>query len=251
MLVIVVAFAAFSGSVVQSMIGFAAGGVAVPILLWYGVGGPEAIIFATSAATVQAITGLIKDWQYRPPVREFVLPIVLRYAFMPLGLLCLIWIDASGKTVMRQFVGGSLLVFIALMLIFRNGDKKRLHPFWTVGAFSSSGFFVGSIGIGGPPQALWTLAKGWTKETRGAFLYTTGLAMIPVQIAVFGVKFGDRILVPAGLGLLMSVIVVPVGTKLGYFIRNRIPERGSKIVVTVAIACIALVSLLAPLISRT
>src|SRR5882724_8979973 len=93
---VVVSLVLFFSSIVLGAVGFAAGLFGIPLLVMSGVSFPDAVAISVVAAAPQ---NLIPTWQLRREIdfRRALRPMLIRYAFMPLGVFTLWLIGQSSK----------------------------------------------------------------------------------------------------------------------------------------------------------
>lgn len=193
------------GIFVQSAAGFAAGLLIVPSLLWCGFSIPEAQASLLVATIPQNLWGVYK---FHPHVqrRELVVPGILRLSWLPIGMAILSLLDTLSAIVLRQIVGGILLVVTLLIVIIQPRPRDHVHRGWTFTAFSLSGLLQGLVGMGGPAMVLWVQAHDWdTRRIRG-FLFSMYLISLAPAMIFLALFFGERIVSPA----LTTVLLIPL-----------------------------------------
>ena len=193
------------GIFIQSAAGFAAGLFMIPALLWIGYSIPEAQSSLLVATIPQNLWGV---WSFRDAIepRKVALPGMMRIAFLPLGVLVLRTFESFSLVTIRQFVGGVVLAFILVIMVFRPRPRKELHFGWMWLAFPISGFLQGLVGMGGPPMVFWVQAHAWdTRRTRGFLFAMYLVSLLPAIGFLYGV-FGSIIVKPA----ILTAILIPL-----------------------------------------
>ena len=62
--------------------------------------------------------------------------------------------------------------------------------------------------MGGPPLVLWVMAHDWTTEKTRGFLFASFMCLVPVQLALLYLSFGQDSLRGALMGLALSPAVL-------------------------------------------
>src|SRR3954469_817081 len=126
---VTVSLVLFFSSVVLGAVGFAAGLFGIPLLVLSGISFSDAVAMSLVAAAPQ---NLIPAWQLRREIdfRRALRPMLIRYAFMPLGV-CTLWLIGQGnKDTASQIVGCVVLGIVMLQKLWRVQPQPRLHPAW-------------------------------------------------------------------------------------------------------------------------
>ncbi len=211
----------FVSAVVQGSVGFAAGMIGVPMFLLFGIELPEAVAFALVSSVVSNFSGA---WQMRKDFvwQEAWLPMLLRLAAQPLGIVTLMW-AAQYKDFASQLVGIVLLALLGVQQLWKVEPQKSLHPLWMWIAMPLSGYFFGLCSMGGPPLVMWVAAHRWSPAKMRAFMFFVfGSGLIPQAIWLC-VSGGQRAVNAILLGSL-AVPILLLGAQLGLFIGHRLPE---------------------------
>lgn len=233
-----------ASSILQGTVGFSSGLFGIPLFLLVGIPLPQAVAISLVASAVQNITGA---WQLRRELdlRRAWRPMLIRYATLPLGVWALSWIGRDSQDAASQLVGVVILAILALQWSLRIAPRPHVSAAWEWLAMSTAGFLLGLCGMGGPPMVLWIMAHDWPL-TRGRallfFLFATG---IPPQALLLWLFFGTPIL-QAMLLALLAVPVLLVGIHIGLAFARQIPDRAARILATLLLAAIAVVSIAAP-----
>ena len=227
------------GIFVQSAAGFAAGLLIVPALLWTGFSIPEAQVSLLVATIPQNFWGV---YQFREQIepRKIAGPAILRLLFLPVGMSLLVTMETLPTGLLRQTVGGILLLITSMIIVLRPIPKERLHFGWGLLAFSASGFLQGLVGMGGPAMVLWVQAHRWdTKQSRG-FLFSMYLISLAPAIASLWFFFGSRIIGPgltAAILIPLLLAVTSLGLRAGTWLgRERLRNLTLALLVLVGLA---------------
>lgn len=205
------------GAIVQSVIGFGMGVVAIPLLVWGGWSLPEAIGIVIPNVLLQTA---LNCWQNRDhlPWQDVGVLFVFRLVFLPIGIFTLRYISDSGEQLTRQLLGVGLIGMLILQQMTRNRSINLRGPVGTFLAGSSSGFLAGLLGMGGPPLVFWAMGQNWPTERQRAFLWLTFLFIVPLQLIMMGVTFGRQLTDAMVIGFAVSPMVLIIawwGARIG------------------------------------
>ncbi|MBL8891822.1 MAG: sulfite exporter TauE/SafE family protein [Planctomycetaceae bacterium] len=210
------------GILIQASSGFAAGLLAVPVLLLSGAFAvPEAQAAILVSTTPQNLFGV---WSFRQEIhwRDLLFPAILRLTGLPIGALILYQAEALPREAIHQGVGAGVVAIAVAMLILRPTPRASVSQAYSIPAFFFSGVMQGLIGMGGPLMVFWVQAHDWsTKRSRGFLFSMYLISLVPAYLTLYLV-FGNRIFPP----MLTTVVLVPwllvvtwfglkLGTKLG------------------------------------
>jgi uncharacterized protein len=201
-----------AGIFVQAAAGFAAGLVIVPALLWFGYSIPAAQCSLLVATIPQNIWGV---WSLRESIepKKVVWPGVGRVLFLPTGIVVLQWMEYVDQGTVRQLVGLIVLMVTLAIIFVKPTPREHLHPAWAFIAFPLSGFFQGLVGMGGPPMVFWVQAHDWSTEKTRSFLFMMYLVSIFPALAFLYLAFGDEVIEPG----LLALVMIPVLWVVTYF----------------------------------
>jgi len=209
------------GVFIQSAAAFAAGLVIIPLMAYAGYGLPEGQTVMLVATIPQNILGLYQ-FRQRLDFRELAVPAALRTVAFPLGLAGLYFVDGLPLSLVKQVMGGVILLCVALLCLMKPNKSEKIHIGWTSLAFLSSGFFAGLTGTGGPMMVLWVQAHRWSTERTRAFLFAMYLIYTGPALVILWWTFGNRIvdaitsvIVLSPFLLLFSNLGLRFGTWLG------------------------------------
>lgn len=227
------------------MIGFAAAMFGIPLLMLCGFEMPEAQVIVITAMLPQNIVAV---WQLRRELnwREWIFPALVRIAFLPLGVLIMGWMQEEAKPLLRQLVGGVMLMATAMQWMTKGDQKTEGSTPWMVGTFSLSGFLQGLCGMSGAPMVLWCYARPWSANKIRAFLFTVYLTSFLPQWLMLAGRFG-KVIPAAGLRTVMALPVVLLGTFAGLKLATYIPENAARPISYTVLLVLAAMELLHPL----
>lgn len=233
------------GGVIQSTTGFGFGLFAIPLLLFMNISFPETIIMVIVGSAIQkaiATTHLRRYiiWKELYPLMG------VGFLILPLGIYLMFRVSGLDHTLIKQIMGGCILVLLLVLLKRIVRSKGEGTPVWGFIAAFFSGFLNGFANIGGPPMVLWVLSKNWPNERMRGTLLAFSLAFVPAQIVIMSAVFGSVIF----LGLLRGFLLCPLvllGTYLGLKIGENFSEKRLKKIMQFLLFCIAISLILSPL----
>jgi len=238
----------FASSVVQGAVGFAAGLFGIPLLMLSGASFPDAVAISLVAAAPQNI---IPAWQLRREIdfRRALRPMLIRYAWLPVGVFALFLVGQARKEMASQIVGIIVLAIVTVQRAWRAQPQERLHPAWEWLAFGLGGFLLGFCGMGGPPMVLWVLAHDWPmNRARGFlfFIFATGLVPQGLLLWLF---FGTEVLDAMLLGA-ATLPAVLLGLWFGLYLSRLVPDRVLRDLSVAILALIAISAIVSPYLPR-
>jgi uncharacterized membrane protein YfcA len=227
------------------MIGFAAAMFGIPILMLCGFEMPEAQVIVITAMLPQNILAV---WQLRKELswREWIIPALVRVAFLPLGVFVMGWMQEEAKPLLRQFVGVVMLAATGMQWLSKKEPKNETATHWMVGTFSLSGFLQGLCGMSGAPMVLWCYARPWSANKVRAFLFTVYLTSFLPQWLMLAGRFG-KIVPAAGLRTVMALPLVLLGTFAGLKLAHHIPDHAARQLSYAVLIILAAIELLHPI----
>jgi len=218
-------FAVVIAAVVQAAIGFGAGMIILPILIWAGMPIGQILALMSGAVTAQLT---VKLWHYRReiPWRLVLWPVGAARLIGYVPGFALLWVLASASTdIVKQAVGAMILFALALQLGLRVKPRERLAQGWSWLAGVSGGITAGAVGMGGPPLVLWVIAHDWPPKQARLFLWASFWFVMPIQITVLVLMFEPvEQLILTGIGVL-TLPAALLGTAAGLWLGHRIPKR--------------------------
>jgi uncharacterized membrane protein YfcA len=203
-LVVIILVAA---ATLQSAAGFGFGLLAIPLLMILGFASYEAIVICSVCVLLHAVVGGLHlrkhvNW---PQVLGLV---ALAAVATPVGVWVLGRLDAVGPTVIRQVFGGIVLLALLVQYIGRVQPTDRVPVYAGVIAMLACGFMAGLSGMGGPPAVIWVMAHKWSSQRSRATLWLLFAGLTPFQAAFLYQSFGSDVLEAAGIGALLSPVIV-------------------------------------------
>ena len=229
----------------QGAIGFGAGLFAVPLIVWAGVELPVVLAALSAAVILQVALGC---WQYRQhiPWRSTVEMTAWRYLGLPIGIAALMLLAEAGHDRIKQVIGVVLLVVVVSQYLARVKPRSHMHPIWTPLAGIISGVMAAAFGMGAPPVIVWLMAHDWPAKQSRAFLWSTFLLILPVNVGLLTWAFGWSVLVAFVMGLVYAPLVLlasAAGARLG----DRLNRHRLRVIAFAFLAVIALASIVGPL----
>lgn len=198
---------------VYAAVGFGYALVAVPILLWVGLGLPQIMAVNLMALLLHAFSA--RRTMQREVAWKSLLPLAaVGQGMLVLGSVLLIQLTQLPEQRVQQVVGGILLLVLAAQWALRFQPRPHVPTAVGVLAFGLAGFLAGLCGLGGPPVVLWALAHEWSSDRTRATLFAIFSLFAPVQLLVLTMAFGPEMLGWA----LVGVLVFPamwVGSRVG------------------------------------
>lgn len=236
-----------AAGLVQAAIGFAAGMVAIPLMLWAGLSLPEAIGVMSSGVLVQTS---VKTWRYRQEVPwDIVLPMsAARLAGYVPGFMALYWLSTEGTAVVKPVIGGFILVALAVQLGLRLEPREKVAGYWTWVAGFISGLTAGAVGMGAPAVVLWLFAHDWPALRARVFLWANFLVLMPVAMVGLGVIYGGLAWRAMAWGFLLVPMVL-TGTWAGLWLGHQLPRRQLRWAMVGVLVLLAISSIVGPLLS--
>jgi len=169
-------------SLLQTVVGFGAGLLGIPLLLLAGFSPVQAVAVVTVTSIIQSAIG---SWKLRESIRfsDTKRPILIRLLMLPVGALALWKLGQHNQQLVKQAIGLVLLLIVLVQWRLQIAAASKLHPSWEWTAFSTSGFLLGFCGMGGPVLGLWAVAHDWSPKRSRAFMFMVMLGgNIPVAI---------------------------------------------------------------------
>jgi uncharacterized membrane protein YfcA len=179
-LVAVIAGAVVAGFV-QGLSGFAFGMVAMAFWAWLvapQLAGPL-VVFCSLLGQLMAIGSVRGGFE-----RRLVLPFIAGGVMgVPLGAALLPQID---QTAFKAAIGGLLLLWCPIMLFAGNLPQIQGGGRLADGVVGMVGGIMGGLGgLSGPAPTLWSMLRGWSKDTQRAVIQSFNLAMHLLTATVY------------------------------------------------------------------
>ncbi|MEM1353415.1 MAG: sulfite exporter TauE/SafE family protein [Planctomycetota bacterium] len=246
LILLILLIMSFAG-MVQAAVGFGAGMIAIPLLIWAGLDLPAAIGLM-AAGTFGQLT--VKVVRYRKQIdwKLVLWPMMAGriLGYVP-GFIALWWLAGSTTMVVKQVVGGVVLLALFLQVGLRVKPRERLHEAWAWVAGFFSGLSGAAVGMGGPPTVLWVLAHDWPGHQARQYLWASFWVLMPVYLATLLVMFGLDELKYMGLGV-ATLPVVMLGMAAGLWIGHRIPKRQLRWAMIGLLIVLGVVSIVGPMV---
>ncbi len=244
-LLMITAMIVFFSISIQAMIGFGFALIATPLLLMTELS--IEIIVVTTVIT-SACQRILFGFQMREHAqyKKYKNVIIAIFIGLPIGIYILGLASGGSKDLVKQIIGGLLLLTVIIQLTVKIKPTDSLPPFWgwITGLFS--GILAGFANIGGPPLVIWVYAHNWTRDQLRAAPLLISLFMIPLQLILNYYKFGNTIFDGILIGGLMIPIAL-VGNQLGQKIGKKFNMKTLRIVVISALGIMGLVYIIHPI----
>ncbi len=216
----IVGIAILISTTVQASVGFAAALVSLPLLLAAGVNLPVSIAVLLICSSLSNITGVLK---LRREIEFEVLkiPALLRLLNLPIGFIAMQFLnDRVAPNHLKQLVGLVVLIVLIIQWSAKIKPREKVSAIWKYVAFSLSGLMQGSIGMPGPPMALWVMAHDWPAKKSRVFMFSQSVIGLPPHMVLL-VLYSSESLLNA---LILSVASLPsviLGTISGLWLGKR------------------------------
>lgn len=230
-----------ASATLQATVGFAAGLMGIPLLLWAGNSLPQAQIMIITAMLPQNAFSLWK-LRHHTSVKEIAWPAAIRLAFLPLGILGLAWLVQHSAGTIKPLVGSIVLLAVLMQTLNQRPWTTASRWYWVVTAFGSSGLLQGLSGMSAPPMLLWLHGQRFAAHRARSFLFAIYLSSFLPQLLLMFWTFSPALL----SSMLVAALALPLvllGTYVGLAIGNRYGERWLRpatytLLVWMAIACL-------------
>lgn len=246
LLLLITAIVTF-GAAVQAAIGFGAGMIAIPLLIWAGLPLEHAIGVMGATVAGQLTFKVVKYWKLIDWKLVLWPMTAARAIGLVPGFVILYWLAGSTPGVVKQAVGGAVLLALVMQVGFRVKPREHLAQGWAWLAGFLSGLIGAAVGMGGPPTVLWVLAHDWPSQKARQFLWANFWVLMPVYLGTLIYMFGWAELKYMGIGVL-TLPVVLLGTAAGLWIGHRIPKQQLRWAMIGLLAVLGIVSVAGPLV---
>ncbi len=237
------------GALLQGTVGFGMALFALPLIIWTGVPLQVAMAIMVAASSVQLASGcwrLREHLDWKPALGVC----ACRLAVLPLGWLTLFYVADLGQSRVKQVVGATLLLLVALRLMVRVQPREKVRWWWAALAGGSSGYLSGLVGMSGPPIVLWVTAHNWSSQKTRVMVWSCVLPLIPINIAGLAWKFGWPVMYGAAIGLAMAPLTVGANM-VGIHLGGRMSGPRLRTMALVVLVLIALASVIQPLLAMS
>ena len=225
----------------QASVGFAAGLLGIPLLIWAGNSLPEAQVLIITAMLPQ---NALLSWKLREHThfQEFALPAAVRILFLPLGVAALFWVTNHKAAFVEPLIGSLILLAVVAQLVSGRPWSSAKRWYWIWATFGLSGILQGLSGMSAPPMVLWVYGQRFDPNRARAFLFTVYLSNFIPQLALMVWTFGYPMLRSAVVALAALPLLL-VASLIGLQIGNRLGERWLRpatyaILIWMALTCI-------------
>lgn len=231
----------FLGSLLQGAVGFGMGMFSISVMIWFHIPITSAVAIVIVASGLQTLWSWYNnrehlDW--REPVRIS----VIRMMTVPLGIMTLGVLSVQSQAVIKQVVGGVIVIVLLAQWGLRIKPREKVAEEWMWVAGLSSGFLTGLIDMGGPPLVLWVMAHDWPNRKARAFLWFSSFLVGPVMIALLLWRFGAGLIFPMLLGVVMTPVIIG-GTWWGLRVGQLMNRSRLRVAMMVLLLVIAVASL--------
>lgn len=220
--IIVAVLVVFFSGLLQGTVAFGFALLSVPLLLMAGFTPPIVMTITSVCSAVQSGSG-VHHLRESVPWKYVGASVAVRAVTMVLGIWVLHALVDRPVAGINFWIGLVLLVLVLLLASWRPVPKARLNGAWNLIAFGASGFTGGLCSMDGPPLVLWVMAHDWTVERTRAFLFAAFLCVVPIQMTLLYLVFGNCVL----QGIAWGAALAPAGL-LGSLIGLRVGSRFSK-----------------------
>lgn len=232
------------GGIIQSSSGFGFGLFAIPILLFFGFDLASTVAMVIIGSAIQKLMA-VKYLKEHLDWKEMVPFVITGLLALPLGIYGMFKVSTMDQSVIKQVIGGVVLVVLVLRWKGTVKSRESVPNIWGYIAGFFSGLLNGFANIGGPPLVLWTLAHQWSNQKMRGTIIAFSLIYVPFQLSLMLVAFGAVLLNP----MLKAVLVSPTvlfGTWVGLKIGERISKDHLKIYMQALLFFIAVSSIAKP-----
>lgn len=235
------------GSVIQGAVGFASGLFSIPLLVVFNIPLEQAAAINFLLTAMQNFFGA---WKLRAELRrdEVILPMVLRWVGIPLGVFAMHHTSSLPPTVVKQVIGLLLLVTVIFMWLWRVKHRERIPLPATVVTFLTSGFLLGFAAIGGAPMVLYVNTLTWSAAKCRAFLFLLSATGVPPMAVLLAWTFGAQLL-PAVAAAAVAMPFCWMGVLLGMRLGRLLDKRLFRTLTYGLLTVIAVSSVLSPWLS--
>lgn len=237
-----------AASFIQATVGFAAALFGLPLLIWAGNDLMTAQVLIITAMLPQ---NLFAVWRLRHSItpREVAVPIALRLAFLPIGIIGMGWVLTWPQYRIQQLVGAIILFAVILQGFVGIEWKSARRWYWMLVVFGGSGILQGLTGMSGPPMVLWVHGQRYPVDRVRAFLFTVYIANFPPQIALLAWRYGSAV----WLAMLVALLAVPgviAAAMLGLRFGTWLGDQRVRPLSYLGLIALALYSLLGPVVRQ-
>ncbi len=237
----------FASSLLQTIVGFGAGLLGIPLLMIAGFPPVQAVAIVTITSIIQSALG---SYQLRRAIdlTDTRRPILIRLVMLPVGALLLWQLGQHSQQAVKQVIGVVLLLIVLIQWRLRIAPATKLHAGWQWFAFSSSGLLLGFCGMGGPVLGLWAVAHDWSPQRSRGFMFLVMLGgNVPLAL-IHMIIFGTL----AGWGFAWGLYGLPwvfLGTLAGLSLGERVSKQGLRQLTLVVLALVGIQATVWPIVT--
>lgn len=209
----------FFASVLRGILGFTTSLFVIPALLHLGYSLPQCVTLMLSVSLVQSFTG-VRRLRKHIPWNEVRQATIWRLLALPVGVLCVSLLDDMTTGLLKNAVGVFILTVVFIQLF---GSRLIPQRGFFRQASLLSGFLLGSLGTGGAPMVLWTVAQDWDSQKARAFYFSISLFCVPVGLVGLLCTFGSEIWTMLAWGMAYTPLVI-LAANIGVHLGNDIPR---------------------------
>ncbi|MDA0321468.1 MAG: sulfite exporter TauE/SafE family protein [Verrucomicrobia bacterium] len=231
---------------VQGVIGFGFALLALPVMLGLGLSLPQAVLTVTIGASVQMgwAAFAMRDsipWRRLAPV------CIVAMLTTPIGIWLLQFVSTQGTSIVRQVIGGIILLVVTAWWTIRPKPRAKLGWGWDLLAGVISGVLGGLASVAGTSLIVWTHAHKWTNQEYRVAPVATMFPRSLLQIGLMLAMMPGEALGPAIPSALLLVPGTILGAILGVHFGHRLSVPLLRVLVSLALVIMGLSSLLGPL----
>lgn len=221
--IIICGLTLYTAAIIQSSVGFGYALFATPLLVWSSIPLQEVIVIIAIGTFIQSAAG-VRNLRSHIPWKQALVATALRVVWLVVGLLVLKKLITLDLKYILFTVGSVICLLVVVQLIFKPKPGAKIHWIYTALAFSASGIFAGTLGMGGPPLVLWVMAHDWQSQKTRGFYFATFLTFIPILIFLMSVLPGFGPLTRPIITGLAFFPVIYAGSLIGLLIGNRMSK---------------------------
>lgn len=244
-LLVILAPLFFVCAFVQGVIGFAFALLALPVMLGLGISLPHAVMMVCLGAVVQMGWAVYAMWG-SIPWRRIAPVCMIALVTTPIGIWLLQIVSAQHTSIVRQVIGGIILLVVTAWWTVRPEPRQKLWWGWDIVTGVISGVLGGLASIAGTSLVVWTHAHKWTNRE---YRITPMATMLPRACLQIGLMFAMLPDVPLAPAFRAGIFLIPasvLGSILGVRFGHRIPVPLLRILVSLVLVALGLTNLLRP-----
>ena len=230
-----------AASFLQCLAGFGFSLLALPLMLLTGRPLVNAVVICVICSAAQkliAVFVLKTHIDFKILKTLFICGII----GITLGVFVLYKMSFVSPEIIKKIVAVMVLSILLLRTALKIPPKEKIHYLWGWFAALLSGLLCGFANIGGPPMVIWTLSHKWSAEkTRGMVLAFVTI-LVPVQLAMLYIAFGQNALQSAiNAGPYLPMVII--ATIAGMITAAKLKVNAVRILMNCLLIVVSLVSL--------